>query len=467
MYAWYSKSTVCFAYLDDVPDIWAFTQTLWKTRGWTLQELLAPSKMKFYTVDWNCLGTKESLSNRLSQMTGIDEDFLTNKRPLESANIAKRMSWAARRKTSRPEDIAYCLMGIFSINMPMLYGEGDKAFLRLQEEIMKISDDHSLFVWTDPDASDDTCHGMLARHPSYFRHLDNIISYHDWEIENSNPFSMSNRGLRIELALTPLKESDLYAAALNCSELPLCKDYICILLVKLPGGYSQYARTRVNRLGEIQTRAALQTIYVRQKVVLPDIEGHYPHHFVQLRRFTSSSSVYQYQYQSCEVLSFTGLEDQPILWKWITRNTHHWISSRQKIFGLKHTWLGNDWVCTDQKCNRNDMPCVPPTCKIINRGEKDLCFVIRVKYERTKEVPEFFHILIGSMAGHQVGFTAVVNFPMEKDGTFNLVHLNEPFELSRAGSSMGVGNHRVHMETEIQVKGPSKYYMVDVDVNNV
>lgn len=139
MYAWYNKAEVCFGHLADVPstvdlksDSSELTRTDWATRGWTLQELLAPSKMIFYSSDWHEIGTRESLSSILSAITGVDEVFLTKGKPLTSASVAKRMSWAARRETSRPEDIAYCLMGLFQVNMPMLYGEGDKAFIRLQ-----------------------------------------------------------------------------------------------------------------------------------------------------------------------------------------------------------------------------------------------------------------------------------------------------------------------------------------------
>ena len=137
-------------------------------------------------------------------MTGIDECFLDNKRPLSSASIAKRMSWAASRTTTRLEDIAYSLMGIFSINMPLLYGEGGKAFLRLQEEIMKVSDDQSLFAWTDKGADDNVRYGLLARHPSWFRNAKYIVPYHDWSTNNRDLFSMSNRGVRIELDIIPL-----------------------------------------------------------------------------------------------------------------------------------------------------------------------------------------------------------------------------------------------------------------------
>lgn len=119
----------------------------WFTRGWTLQELIAPANLIFFSMDWRPLGTKSQLHNILSSITGIEKKFL-NSDNLELASIAKKMSWAASRRTSRIEDIAYSLLGIFDVNMPLIYGEGKKAFKRLQEELLKTrTDDHSLFAW--------------------------------------------------------------------------------------------------------------------------------------------------------------------------------------------------------------------------------------------------------------------------------------------------------------------------------
>jgi hypothetical protein len=124
-----------------------FPKSRWFTRGWTLQELIAPTNLVFFSMDWHPLGTKSELSSSLSSITGIERKFLSGKN-LELASTAKIMSWAALRKCSRVEDIAYCLLGLFDINMPLIYGEGKKAFRRLQEEIMKSrSEDHSLFAW--------------------------------------------------------------------------------------------------------------------------------------------------------------------------------------------------------------------------------------------------------------------------------------------------------------------------------
>jgi hypothetical protein len=148
MFKWYKDAAVCYAYLADVEndvDVSRsnsqFHRSKWFTRGWTLQELLAPSRVDFYTIGWKRLGSKTLLRKQLSQITRIDERILCGQDDVYSASIAKRMSWASSRKTTRTEDLAYCLLGIFDVNMPLLYGEGKKAFRRLQEEIIKVSVD--------------------------------------------------------------------------------------------------------------------------------------------------------------------------------------------------------------------------------------------------------------------------------------------------------------------------------------
>ncbi|KAI0377291.1 heterokaryon incompatibility protein-domain-containing protein [Hypomontagnella monticulosa] len=154
MFRWYRNAAVCYAYLADVPKNLRLTtiekklaKSRWFTRGWTLQELIAPSEVIFYSYDWHQVGTKSELSACISGITGIDEMYL-NGANLQSASVAQRMSWAARRQTSRVEDVAYSLLGIFDVNIPLIYGEGHKAFQRLQEEIMRAyPEDPSIFAW--------------------------------------------------------------------------------------------------------------------------------------------------------------------------------------------------------------------------------------------------------------------------------------------------------------------------------
>ncbi|KAJ2970124.1 hypothetical protein NUW54_g12801 [Trametes sanguinea] len=130
----------------------AFRQSRWFTRGWTLQELIAPWKVVFLSSDWHVLGSKAELAPVIEEITGIDQSILLHDAPLSSASVARRMSWASCRTTTRVEDEAYSLLGIFGLYMPTIYGEGRNAFRRLQEEIMKQIPDQTLYDWTFPPA---------------------------------------------------------------------------------------------------------------------------------------------------------------------------------------------------------------------------------------------------------------------------------------------------------------------------
>lgn len=190
MWSWYQTSKVCLVYMPDVtspPDpvapeddaAWStFRGSAWFTRCWTLQELLAPYVLSFCTRDWVVFGEMHKTrhmaytlvaddsvpSNRLvletSRATRIPQSLFCGRslhigRPTKSS-IAERMSWAAGRKATRSEDVAYSLFGLFNINMPLLYGEGDNAFLRLQHEILRQTHDLSIFAWNEKTSAD--CH---------------------------------------------------------------------------------------------------------------------------------------------------------------------------------------------------------------------------------------------------------------------------------------------------------------------
>ncbi|OWT43404.1 ankyrin repeat-containing protein [Pochonia chlamydosporia 170] len=212
MYLWYFKAERCYAYLADVMSKDAIGKSEWFTRGWTLQELLAPSEVYFVDKHWNYLGTKKSLQQVISDCTGIPLAILSGDEDLEAASVAQRMSWAAKRKTTRPEDMAYCLMGIFGINMPMLYGEGERAFIRLQEEIMRISDDHSLFAWKSPGIR-----GLLATSPVAFEASRNIIQFNPLDTPNG-PLTVSSRGVHLDLRFVGKGPQGLGLAVLHCKE---------------------------------------------------------------------------------------------------------------------------------------------------------------------------------------------------------------------------------------------------------
>ncbi|KAH8632860.1 hypothetical protein IG631_11494 [Alternaria alternata] len=193
MFNWYRDATICYAYISDIKavDGWSFSGCRWFTRGWTLQEVIAPNRVHFYDRDWCHLGSRISLAKELSGFSGIDELVLlrrdySGKRPnksvdlvylkiahlliaellddicyccnptgsfegarsmLDKFSVAQKMRWASKRTTTREEDIAYCLMGLFDVNMPLLYGEGSKAFFRLQKAILEMRSDHTIFAF--------------------------------------------------------------------------------------------------------------------------------------------------------------------------------------------------------------------------------------------------------------------------------------------------------------------------------
>lgn len=164
MYAWYRHADVCYAYLSDVHEKQHFGQSRWFGRGWTLQELLAPADVIFFDANWSTIGFKSSLKSRLSKITGIDSAALHDGTALSKFSVAERMSWASTRQTTRVEDEAYCLLGLFDINMPLIYGEGRKAFLRLQEELLTRFDDASIFAYVASRSSVPTTETMVRSH---------------------------------------------------------------------------------------------------------------------------------------------------------------------------------------------------------------------------------------------------------------------------------------------------------------
>jgi hypothetical protein len=217
MYAWYRDAGLCIVYLHDVPHLanveldseeggiesrtWveAFQKSRWFTRGWTLQELIAPRHRLFFVSDWTEISPtvlsaqyKIDLLDLITSITNIPIKILRDGLSPLSYCIATRMSWASSRITTRPEDGAYCLLGLFNASIPILYGEGlEKAFARLQEEIMKGSFDQTLFVWRGPYESS----GLLAHYPSDFA---NTPQLEVWGPDMLAPYYMTNTGLYIQ-----------------------------------------------------------------------------------------------------------------------------------------------------------------------------------------------------------------------------------------------------------------------------
>ncbi|KIX02660.1 uncharacterized protein Z518_08602 [Rhinocladiella mackenziei CBS 650.93] len=217
MYRWYAEAEVCFAFLTDVEiHKHEISSSVWFTRGWTLQELIAPKHVSFHDRNWVFLGTKDDLAGYLAQVTGIDLDVLVGIRRPSSCSIAQRMSWASKRKTERLEDRAYSLLGIFNVSMPMLYGEGERSFTRLQEEIIKHSDDHSIFAWDRGLKGYFAGHsGLLATSPSQFSMCQNVVRSSKGLVSTGG-FSITNVGLSIQLITMPWG-METYLSVLNCT----------------------------------------------------------------------------------------------------------------------------------------------------------------------------------------------------------------------------------------------------------
>ncbi|PIL28814.1 hypothetical protein GSI_08859 [Ganoderma sinense ZZ0214-1] len=159
MFNWYRGAQVCYAFLADVPsddnirhNRSKFRESRWFRRAWTLQELIAPRVVVFFSKHWEPLGTKDTLADLVEDITHIDHKILTHKKALAEESVAERMRWAEGRRATRVEDEAYSLLGIFGITMPTLYGEDRHAFQRLQEEILQRIPDHSLFAWSCGDS---------------------------------------------------------------------------------------------------------------------------------------------------------------------------------------------------------------------------------------------------------------------------------------------------------------------------
>ncbi|KIK99527.1 hypothetical protein PAXRUDRAFT_30473 [Paxillus rubicundulus Ve08.2h10] len=176
MYRWYADADICIVYLARSSSVDDFTMEPWFARGWTLQELLAPKKMRFYGKEWTPIfpsanagregaleeydlsGEHPDLSNdkenelllgALAEVTGIPVFDLRDFRP-GCNRVFQKMIWTSKRRTTRIEDVAYSLLGIFDVTMPIAYGEGNRAFYRLMEVIAQRCDEPGFFAWAGP-----------------------------------------------------------------------------------------------------------------------------------------------------------------------------------------------------------------------------------------------------------------------------------------------------------------------------
>ncbi|GKU21783.1 unnamed protein product [Fusarium langsethiae] len=299
MFQWYRKASVCYTYLSDVPDgddIWdpasKFYSSSWFQRGWTLQELLAPVESRFYDQEWNFIGTKADLSSEIEIITDIPRKFLLGWVDFHQASVAQRMSWAAKRETKREEDMAYCLLGIFNVTMPMIYGEGRKAFERLQLKIMEQTTDDSILAWgvyegdlqrKNVTAVESISAGVFASSPKDFSRCGRIVP-HTQDSKPSSTFTVSGGYVHTSLTLYR-NESKITYAALNCCfegndlqviAIPLCNTssanayirpqrYVPVLVGKPPvEDLSQNIRIRVERqVRPVQTAGTSVWLHVQ------------------------------------------------------------------------------------------------------------------------------------------------------------------------------------------------------------
>lgn len=286
MYRYYEQAEVCYAYLEDVPDeeLWlmsgrpqyagpparaSFAASKWFTRGWTLQELIAPRRVVFYSTNWVELTSREHY--KVGEITGIPRDVLNGSSSPTSYSVAQRFSWSSARRTTRREDEAYCLLGLFGINMPLLYGEGDKAFVRLQEEIIRTSADQSIFSWRMPDQPFDGSTyftGILATSPLHFAQCSTVEASSSMD----TPYAMTNVGLSIRLPLGRFRSPSgpLYIAFLSVR----CQDDRRGIIYLKHLYNNQYVRVAYEPYRSEVAGVRLQntTINIVQQVILPRMD---------------------------------------------------------------------------------------------------------------------------------------------------------------------------------------------------
>ncbi|KAF8843065.1 hypothetical protein BDN67DRAFT_964969 [Paxillus ammoniavirescens] len=215
MFKWYRNSEVCIVHLANSAQPTHFQHDEWFTRGWTLQELLAPTRLKFYGADWmplsDCRNDKENdeIMGAISRVTGINRRALRYFSP-GLLDVREKMLWASNRRTTRVEDVAYCLIGIFNVSMPIAYGEGRRAFRRLMEAIVQDCREWQIFAWAGPHSP---YTAAFPESPSGYRVLSEEASsalsprirpiHRPW-----NPgypfYTMTKRGLEIEVLLVEM-----------------------------------------------------------------------------------------------------------------------------------------------------------------------------------------------------------------------------------------------------------------------
>ncbi|KAK4495166.1 hypothetical protein PRZ48_013493 [Zasmidium cellare] len=270
MWAWYKSAAFCIVYLRDVKQYKLRRDTLtavrdseWFERGWTLQELLAPRTLFFYSNNWKQVGSsaESDLMETISRASGIPARCMGNRGvKMKDISVAKRMSWASGRKTTKPEDLACCLLGMFEVYMPLMYGEGFRvAFQRLQRTIIECYDDESIFAFTPQSGQD----GVLATNLRDFANCGNVIKC---TRQQRLAYSISNRGLQFNATAIDVgstigsrRPRRRYAIDLNCAKQVSgdTKPVMCTLGLKRKG--SRFIRDpEIERVFEAVSKAGVE-----------------------------------------------------------------------------------------------------------------------------------------------------------------------------------------------------------------
>ncbi|KAH6704484.1 HET domain-containing protein [Verticillium dahliae] len=292
MYRWYKSSQICYTYLSDVPTNTdpsesnsASRRSGWFTRGWTLQELIAPRNLVFYDQKWKPMGTRLELAALVKDITAVPAHMLSADASNPWPNTAIRMSWAANRATSRAEDIAYCLLGIFDIQMPLLYGEGNAAFQRLQLELLKQSEEESLLAWgldssvqliikppnwrglvsVANNSRPSRGRGVLAHHPGAFRSWQGLEASEEDTSKWPPRSKMQATKSGLEITVPLIKLRGRCYAVLNCSRSAHLADLLLVpLFLQAGSGKSTITYSRGQNIicasWAVLDQAAMQTI---------------------------------------------------------------------------------------------------------------------------------------------------------------------------------------------------------------
>ncbi|KAL6918958.1 hypothetical protein FSST1_002984 [Fusarium sambucinum] len=333
MFRWYQLAKICFAFLSDVSASEDHSikgsplrRSRWFKRGWTLQELLAPTEVAFYDKDWKPIFTRGSMGDLIEDITGIRKLFLFNEYRrggicdmLSTASVAERMSWMTKRETKMPEDLAYCLLGIFDVNMPMIYGEGHKAFQRLQEEIMNQSDDSSLLSWgyEHPYSHWHSQEkSLLAPRPSLFRGCRDLVPCIMPGFKAAS-FAMNQRGLQMEVPVRlDLTHQLLAYIILGCSprlrtewstEKTIPRSFVAIPLVSTRA-YNVFERDQGTQKGEY-----LRPQWCKPILVSEEFLGQAQSMSIVIRRYSEQLHKFQELPISIAVPPFLILQGYTIL----------------------------------------------------------------------------------------------------------------------------------------------------------